>query len=133
MSDPWVPEPDPYVDAADPIAMRPATFARHSRAVERVLGDNHSVRPRASRGRTTSPAASAWARLASGATIGAGSGLSLGTGTVVLCSRSGSVLTADGDTVTCYNDGPAITAFSDMSILLRWTDGVWAAAKCKCS
>jgi hypothetical protein len=131
MPDPWVPNPDPYVDSVDPIALKPQTYARHARAVNRVLGDNQARYPRAGRGRTTSPSAGCWAKLASGATISGGSGLSLGTGTVVLCSRSGSALTADGATITVYNANGSITATGgDQAVLLKWTDGVWAAQKC---
>jgi len=131
MPDPWVPDPDPYVDAADPIALSPGTYARHSQAVERVLGDNHARYPRAGRGRTTSANAGIWARLESGTTISAGVGLSLGSGTVTLCTRDGATLTDTGESVTCYNAGDGITATGGhKAILLHWTDGIWAASRC---
>ena len=131
MPDDWVSEPDPYVGAADPIALRPATYARHARAVDRVLGANNARYPYPRRGRTTSASAGCWAVLASGATITAASGLVLGSGTVALADRSGSTLTATEETVTAYNAGDAITASgADKAIKLAWSDGVWAASRC---
>lgn len=134
MPDPWVPEPDPYVESLDPIALSPETYARHARAVDKVLGANNARYPRAGRGRTTSPSAGAWAMLASGATISAASGMSLGSGTVTLCSRSGSALTADGQVITVYNAGDAITASGgNKAIKLSWADSVWVASRCTCA
>ncbi len=130
MPDPWAPDPEPYVDSDDPIALKPETYARHARAVNRVLGDNQARYPRAGRGRTTSPSAGAWAVLGSGNSISAASGLMLGSGTVALATRSGGTLTATGETMTVYNAGDAITASADMPIKLTWTDGVWSAARC---
>ena len=131
MPDEWSPAPDPYVDATDPIALSPGTYARHARVVNRVLGDNQARYPYPRRGRTTNPNAGIWAKLASGDTITAASGLTLGSGTVALCTRSGSTLTATSETVTVYNGGPAITASSgDKAMLLHWSDGVWSASNC---
>lgn len=119
----YVPQADEPV-GGDPVLLNPSTFARHSRAVERVLGDNHSVPPRQGRGRTTHPSVGAWGYLASGHTISAGSGLSLGGGTVTLCSRSGGALTADGEDVPVLNSGATVTG--PKSLALEWTDGSWA-------
>lgn len=126
----WVPEQQPYLNPEGLIALRPETFARHENAVRAVEGANNARYPRAGRGRTTSTSAGAWGMLASGATITAGSGLTLGSGTVTLCTRSGSTLTSTGETVTVYNAGDAITASGgDKAIRLSWVDA-WVASKC---
>lgn len=130
MPDDWIPNPEPAVDTTTPIALKPPTYSRHARVVDYIERTNRSRYPRAGRGRTTSPAAGCWAKLASGSTISGVSGLTLGSGTVTLCSRSGTALTADGDTVTVYNANDAITAASDMAVKLTWTDGEWSVAKC---
>lgn len=129
----WVSDPAPYVSETDPnpIALSPETYKRHAAAVDDVLGANRARYPRPSRGRTTSANAGIWARLASGSTISAASGLVLGTGTVKLCSRNEATLLADGQDVTVYNAGEAITAEGgDKIVKLSWSDGVWAANRC---
>jgi hypothetical protein len=131
MPNPGTPEPDPYVDAADPIALKPETYARHARAVDYVERTNRARYPRAGRGRTTNPNAGIWASLPSGTSISAASGMNLGSGTVTLCSRSGTTLTADGESVTVCNAGDIITATgSDKAVKLSWSDGVWACSRC---
>jgi len=127
VADEWTSQPDPPV-GGPPILFRPGTFARHTRAVDRVLGDNHAVYPRVGRGRTTKPAKGAWGYLASDATISACVGLTLGTGTVTLCSRSGNTLTADGEDVQVYNPGGGI--IGPKLLELSWTDNVWAVCLC---
>lgn len=76
--------------------------------------------------------------LAAGATItGADpttSPMTLGTGTVTLCSRSGAQLTADGVSVTVYNAGGAFTAGSSGRIVgLVWRDGELSVDVARCS
>ncbi len=127
MPDPYVPNPDDPVEA-NPVVFRPTTFGRHARAVNRVLGDNQARYPRVGRGRTTKPSSGTWGSLASGHSISAASGLTLGSGTVTLCSRSGDTLTADGEDITVYNAGGVITGPKVLE--LDWTDGVWAVCEC---
>jgi hypothetical protein len=127
MPDPYVPTPDEAVGGA-PILLTPSTFARHSRAVEMVEGDNTARYPYPSRGRTTHPSGGAWGFLASGHTISGASGLSLGSGTVALCDRSGTSLTATSETVLVLNSGGAITG--PKALELDWTDGDWAVCEC---
>jgi hypothetical protein len=131
MAQPGVPNPDPYVDPAQPIALSPETYERHAAAVDRIEGANNARYPRAGRGRTTSASAGCWAKLASGGTISAASGLALGSGTVELCDRIGSALTGTGEMVQVLNAGDAITASTgDKAIKLTWSDGDWAASRC---
>lgn len=131
MPDPWTPDPSPAVDSAEPIALKPGTYTRHARVVDYIERTNRARYPRAGRGRTTSTAAGVWGKLASGSSISAGSGLTLGTGTVTLCTRNGATLTDTGEQVTVYNSGDAITASSgDMAVKLSWSDGDWAASRC---
>lgn len=126
--------PDPYVPVSDdavggsPILLRPTTFDRHAQAAEIVEGSNNARYPRVGRGRTTDPSAGAWGYLASGSTIGGAGGLSLGGGTVQLCSRDTGTLTADGEFVAVLNPGDAITG--PRILELNWTDGIWAVCLC---
>lgn len=130
MADDYVPSPASPV-GGDPILFRPETLARHEQAVRDVLGGNRARYPRAGRGRTTSPSAGFWGQLASGSSITAASGLVLGTGTVTLCSREDDTLAADGEDVTVYNPGGAITG--PQILELDWTDGDWAVCRCAVS
>lgn len=67
-----------------------------------------------------------------GATTTGGT-LTLGSGTVTLCSRVGTILTADGLSVTVYNAGGSMTAPSGGRILgLCWRDGDWSVDVAKC-
>jgi hypothetical protein len=127
MPDPYVPQPDDAIEGR-PVVFRPTTFARHDRALGGVGERNEARYPMSGRGRTTNPSAGFWGYLASGASISAGSGLSLGTGTVTLCSRSGTTLLADGDDVTVLNSGGIITG--PQILELDWTDGDWAVCEC---
>ena len=111
-----------------PIFFQPKTFARHAQAVDRVLGDNQARYPLSGRGRTTSPSVGAWGSLASGDTITAASGLTLGGGTVKLCTRSGGTLTETSETVPVLNSGGVISG--PAALPLRWTDGDWAVCQC---
>jgi hypothetical protein len=131
VTDPPVSPTDSPVDTT-PKALKPATFGRFDSAVRYVEG---LIRTRAPRGRTGRPRAikpGAWGLLAPGDTIGAGSGLSLGSGTVTLCTQDGGSLTDSGVSVTVYNSGPAISAaaysYGDPGEVVRlaWTDGGWA-------
>jgi len=126
-ADDYVPQADPPT-GGNPILFRPGTYARHARAVDRVLGDNHAVYPRSGRGRTTKPAKGAWGFLASGASISACVWPSLGTGIVTLCSRSGNTLTADGEDVQVYNPGSS-TITGPLMLELTWVDA-WAVCVC---
>lgn len=127
----WAQDPEPPVESATPIALRPPTYVRHARVVDYVERTTRARYPYPERGRTTGASAGAWAKLANGSTITACSGLTLGSGTVTLCSRSGAALTADGESITVYNAGDAITTSgADRAVKLTWTDGVWSAARC---
>ena len=132
MAKEWTDPQKPAVpETGNPIALRPETYRRHADAVDYIERTNRARYPRAGRGRTTVPASGTWAKLASGHTISAASGLTLGSGTVTLCSRDGTTLTADGDDVTVYNAGDEITATDgDKAIKLSWSDGDWAASRC---
>lgn len=108
-----------------PIAFTPETFARHAAVVEYVEGQVQTQAPRASTSRARGVAPGAWGRLASGGTITAASGTTLGSGSVKLCDRSGTIY-PENETVTVYNAGPAISASGGAKIVrLAWTDGDW--------
>lgn len=116
---------------ANPIALRPATFGRFDAAVRYVEGLIRTRAPRASSQRFPGLKPGAWGLLGVGDTITAGSGLTLGSGTVTLCTQDGTTLKDTGQSVTVYNSGPAITgpayAYGDGSVVrLAWTEGVWA-------
>ncbi|GAC1448277.1 MAG: hypothetical protein NVSMB9_31260 [Isosphaeraceae bacterium] len=62
--------------------------------------------------------------------ITAASGATLGQGTGVLCSRSGATLTANGETVTIYTAGGAITGPLYLSI--AYVQGDWSTSVGPC-
>lgn len=111
-----------------PIALSPATFARHDAAVAFIEGDVMTRAPRTGSGRSPGLAPGAWGLLADGDTIAAGSGTTLGTGTVKLCDSSGTVYPED-ESVDVLNAGAAITADAgDRIVRLAWTLGDWAVS-----
>lgn len=112
-------------DSKTPIALSQETFARHAAAVEYVEQIVQTRAPRDGRQRFPGLAPGAWGKLASGATITAASGITLGTGSVKLCDVTGTVYPED-ETVTVYNPGAAITASGSGKIVrLAWTLGDW--------
>lgn len=128
-ADDYTPKPEDPLDST-PILFRPKTFDRHADVVDYIERYDRARYPRDGRGRTTRPAKGAWGYLDTGNTISAASGLTLGSGTVQLCSRSGTTLTADGDNVTVYNSGGTITG--PKTLELDWMDGDWAVCECGC-
>ncbi|MFO0892444.1 MAG: hypothetical protein U0790_25295 [Isosphaeraceae bacterium] len=108
-----------------PIALSPQTYARHAAAVNQVESGIQTRAPRPGSSRARGLAPGARGRLASGGTITAATGLTLGAGDVKLCDRSG-VVYPENETVTVYNAGPAISASGGAKIVrLAWTDGDW--------
>lgn len=109
-----------------PVALSPATFARHDAAVRFVEGDVMTRAPRPDSSRFPGLAPGAWGLLASGGTITAGSGTTLGTGSVKLCDKDGTVYPED-ESVDVLNSGAAVTASGGARIVrLGWTIGSWA-------
>jgi hypothetical protein len=112
----------------DPVALSPPVYARHEAAVRYVEGQIRTRAPWPSSGRFPGVAPGAWGRLASGATITAASGLTLGQGQVKLCDNTGTVFPED-ETVGVRNAGSAINATSGPRIVrLTWTKGDWAVS-----
>ena len=63
--------------------------------------------------------------------VSAASGLTLGQGTIQLCSRTNATLTQDGDSgLTCYNAGGAISRGTVFAVY--WCDGDWSACVAPC-
>jgi hypothetical protein len=123
-------ETDPPVPGS-PILYRPETFDRHDAAVRYVEGLIQTRAPVPGSGRFADSKPGAWGLLASGHTIGSGSGLTLGSGTVTLCTLEGYVLTDTGQSVTVYNSGAPITAsYGDKVVALEWTEAGWSACEC---
>jgi hypothetical protein len=58
------------------------------------------------------------------------SGSSLGSANVVLCSSDGASLTADGETILCYNAGGSFDG--PVYMLILWVDGNWSVGVVKC-
>lgn len=126
MIDPPV-KSDAPVESA-PIALKPATFDRFEAVARYVGGLIRTRAPRPSTQRFPGIKPGAWGLLASGDTITAGSGLSLGTGTVNLLTQDGATLADSGVSVTVYNSGHAISAsYGDTVVRMAWTEGAWAA------
>lgn len=118
---------DPPVDDR-PVLFRPPTFARHDAAARYVEGRVRTRAPRTTATRFPGVIPGAWGLLASGNSISAASGMTLGSGDVNLCDRSG---VDSGVTVTAYNAGPAITASSgDKIVPMEWTGGDWSVCEC---
>lgn len=113
-------------DGGPPIALLPATFARHAEAVAYVESEIKTRAPRPSGQRFPGLSPGAWGLLAIGDSISAASGTSLGTGTVKLCNSSGTPI--DPETiVTAKNPGPEVSAATGARIVrLGWTWGDWA-------
>ncbi|MFO0892445.1 MAG: hypothetical protein U0790_25300 [Isosphaeraceae bacterium] len=114
----------------DPIFLRPETYARHAAAVRRGESEIRTRAPQPGDSRARGVAPGAWGRLASGDTITAASGTTLGTGQVKLCDRAGVVYPED-ETVTVYNAGDSISASGGAKIVpLEWTGGEWSTCTC---
>lgn len=125
------PQSDPV--GGPPQLVDPATAARIATAVSYVEDSSRGGRPRQRRARGPWEVAGVYGFLASGATISAASGATLGSGTVTLCSRSGASLTADGESVTAYNAGGSVTAGAGGAyVALGWVDGDWSVVVVKC-
>lgn len=80
-------------------------------------------------GGSTTAVESKYAQVDTGG-ITAAAGNDLGQGNVILCSRSGSLLTPDGDTVPCYNAGGAVSAGKYISV--QMVDGDWSTSVSPC-
>lgn len=117
----------PTQTASDsPIALRPATYERFTRAVQYVEKMNRATAPRTGRGRTTSATWGAWGLLQPGDVITGVSGMTLGEGDVTLCTRDGAELTADGDVTHVYNRNRRLKAGgSGVLLQLQWVSGCW--------
>lgn len=112
-------------DGGPPIALLPATWARHDGAVRYVEGLIRTRAPLPGTSRFPGLAPGAWAILDSGDVITGATGTRLGTGTVTLCDQDAFVL--DDSPVNVYNAGPEITAvYGDKIVRLAWTGGEWA-------
>jgi hypothetical protein len=129
----YVPEQKAPTDSGPVVFDRPSA-ERTRDAVLYVEGFYRGGKPLRGRGLKSWSNPGRWAFLAASATITAASGATLGSGTVRLCSRSGPTLTADGDFVTVYNAGGAVTAGGSGKYLkLGWTDGDWGLDVAPCS
>lgn len=114
---------DPPV-GGPPIALSPETYDRHDQAARYVEEIIRTRAPRPDRSRFPGLAPGAWGLLASGHSITAASGTSLGSGSVNLCDRAG---TDSGESVTVYNAGITISASGGAKIVrLGWTGGDWS-------
>jgi hypothetical protein len=110
-----------------PMMLDPATARRIEAAVGQVEGYYRNRPPGGLRGPRGNDSPGAWGFLPAGDTITGASGMTLGSGTVTLCSRSGDTCDDDGDEVTVYNAGGAVTAGSGGRVCkLGWTDGTWS-------
>lgn len=110
----------------DPIALSPETYAAHEEAVQYVKTMSRTRDPVSRDVRSPGVRASAWAVLAAGATVTAGSGLSLGSGVVKLCDRDGGV-PDDSEDITVANPGASLSGGPGGRIVrLAWTDDEWA-------
>jgi hypothetical protein len=122
----WSPGQQPAIGGTGVIALRPETFARHERATRYVEQMVRRLQSPGKRGKTTEANAGTWGWLRPGDTITGASGLTLGSGTVTLCTRDGATLTPDpaGETVTVYNTCPAITGdpTTGTALPLHWVD-----------
>lgn len=112
---------------ADPLLFNRASADRTQAAVKFVERQFRDVRRRGKGNRGWS-APGAWAYI--GGAVSASVGTTLGTGSAVLCSRVGAVLTADGDTVTFYSAGDAFSG--PCYVKLGWTDGDWSLDVAPC-
>jgi hypothetical protein len=113
-----------------PILFSPETYSRHENALSYISGDYRTRAPRPGRGRFPRLTPGAWGLLAAGATITGASGLSLGSGTVKLCARDGTVYDAD-ETVDVANAGTDISGGdAGMVLPMEWTSGEWTVCGC---
>lgn len=117
-------------DDKSPILFTPESFTRHDGAARYIEDLNRTRAPWPSGARRPSTAFGAWGILASGGSISAASGVTLGSGSVKLCDQSGTVYPED-ETVTVYNAGDSISASGgDKIVPLEWTAGEWSTCVC---
>jgi hypothetical protein len=111
-----------------PIALKPETYDRHAAVVDYVEGLIRTRAPLPGNGRWPGLAPGAWGLLAAGTGITAGGGMTLGSGTVKLCDRTGTPTPENAD-ISVSNAGAAITAGAGGKIVrLSWTYGEWAVS-----
>lgn len=112
-------------DDPAPVALSPETYARHAAAVDYIENIVRTRAPWPGKSRFPGLASGAWGILATGGSISAASGVTLGSGSVKLCDRTGAIYPED-ETVTVYNAGNAISASgADKIVRLAWTAGEW--------
>lgn len=128
---PATPPPEPDVPGADPgplggvpIALAPATFARHAAAVNWVEQQNRSRTPRAGRGRPPWANGAALARVTTA--LAAAAGAAYGSGTGVLQKDTGTMLADDADSVTLKSLAPVPVAVGTI-LPVVWALGSWWA------
>lgn len=110
-----------------PVVLSRPTARRILDAVDQVERIGQLRAPRTGGDRGQGRSSGAWGYLAAGASITGASGSTLGSGTVTLCSRSGTTLAADGDSVTVLNAGGEVVAGTGGRYLkIGWTDGAWS-------
>lgn len=116
------------------VAPSASAFSRIAATVRWVESRPRNELPNGRRRSLPAQAGGAWGFLTAGATVSGASGMTLGHGTVTLCSRAGYTLTADGDSVEVLNAGGGVTAGAGGRILkLGWVDGVWSLDVFPCS
>lgn len=109
-----------------PVLFSPPTFSRHASAVDRIESRIRTRVPRPGNNRSPGLAPGAWGLLASGDTITAASGTTLGTGHVKLCDKDGTVY-PENESVDVLNAAEAITASGGPKILgMEWVLGDWS-------
>ena len=112
------------------IVFSPETFAEHDGALSYIRRLSRTRSPLGRQKRYPRVIPGYWGKLAAGATITAASGLSLGSGTVKLCDREGTVFDED-ESVGVANAGKVLTAgVSGAVVPLEWTDGEWSTCVC---
>lgn len=116
-----------------PVIPTSEAWSRVSRATRYVERMDRSRTPRQRRGSPDGVNPGVYGFLAAGATISGASGLTLGTGTVTLCSRTGATCVANGDSVTVYNAGGSLSGgASGLLLALGWVDGDWSVEVAPC-
>lgn len=115
----------------DAIVFSPETFKAHDDAVTYIRSRIRTRDPLGRQKRFPRIIPGAWGKLAAGATITAASGLSLGSGSVKLCDREGTVAD-DAEDVDVANAGSVLTGGVGGAIVpLEWTDGEWSTCGCE--
>lgn len=114
----------------NPIVFSPETFARHDQAVAYVDSLSRTRNPVDQQDRYPDIIPATWGLLAPGDAITAASGLTLGSGPVKLCDRTGTVAD-DAETLTVANAGGSIDGgASGMILPMEWVDGEWTVCVC---